>query len=475
MLAVAAGLACAPAPPPGAAPPRRPVVLSTEYDDQRAGEEARLEVAAALGLVRDPKLQELVDAIGRRFIGHLPARAFVYDFRVVDQWPPNAFALPGGTIYVSRGLLVLSNSEDEIANVLAHEITHAAARHAAARQAVAGGVNPFAMAFTNPAYLAAYSRDQEREADRGGQRLAAAAGYDPAGMNTFLASLGNVEKLLAGGSRMPGYFDTHPPTSERAAGAATRAQHMGWTRQPGVTRDRNDYLRRLAGLVVGEDPAEGIFEKGRFLHPDFDFALRIPDGWRFVNSPAAVGAVSQGGRARVMLELAGEGEDPAVFADEFVTQRAAELQAQIEGRRALTLNGLPAVEIRGSAPGPAGVVAGRITWIAYRGRVYRLGNLAQGVDAERALARGDVFTRSFRPLAPEDRAGIRVRRLRLATAHAGESLADFSRRTGNDWDAQRTAIANGLFASARLAEGQLLKIAVLEEYAASEAPESGGR
>jgi predicted Zn-dependent protease len=96
--------------------------------------------------------------------------------------------------------------------------------------------------------------------------------------------------------------------------------------------------------------------------------------------------------------------------------------------------------------------------------VYRLSNLVQGPGAGRALARGDVFARSFRPLTPADRAGIRVLRLRLATAREGEGLADFSRRTHNDWDAQRTAIANGLFASARLTQGQLLKIAVLEPY-----------
>jgi predicted Zn-dependent protease len=331
------------------------------------------------------------------------------------------------------------------------------------------------MAFINPAYLAAYSRDQEREADRGGQQLAAAAGYDPAGMNAFLASLGNVEKLLAGASRLPGYFDTHPTTSERTASTATLAQHLSWTRQPGVTRDRDDYLRRLSGLVVGDNPAEGVFEKGRFLHPDLGFVLRIPDGWRFVNSPAAVGALSPDGRARVVLELAGEGGDPAVFADEFVSQQVPQAQAQIDSRRAFTINGLPAVEIRGAAPSPAGTIAGRITWIAVHGRVFRLGNLAQGVGAQRSLARGDLFTRSFRPLAPEDRAGIQVRRLRLATARAGEGLAEFSRRTGNDWDAQRTAIANGLFADAHLAQGQLLKIAVLEPYAAGDAPENGPR
>jgi predicted Zn-dependent protease len=242
-----------------------------------------------------------------------------------------------------------------------------------------------------------------------------------------------------------------------------------------VTRDRADYLRRLTGLVVGDNPAEGVFEKGRFLHPDLGFALRIPDGWRFVNSPAAVGAIAPDGRARVVLELAGEGAEPGILADEFVAQEAAQVQAKIESRRAFTINGLPAVEIRGIAPSPVGTVAGRITWIALQGRVFRLGNLAVGVSAQRLLARGDLFTRSFRPLAPEDRAGIRVSRLRLATAHAGESLTDFSRRTGNDWDAQRTAIANGLFASARLEEGQLLKIAVLEPYAASDTATTGPR
>jgi predicted Zn-dependent protease len=459
--------ACAPAPPP-APRPRAPIVLSTQYDDQREGEQEKKEVAAQLGIVREAKLQELLDAVGKRLTRQLPGSAFQYEFRVVDQWPPNAFTLPGGAIYVSRGLLVLSNSEDELANVLAHEIVHAAKRHAAARQQVAGGSNPFAIAFTRAAWLAAYSRDQEREADRGGQQLAAAAGYDPSGMNSFLASLENVERLLGGASRLPGFLDTHPPTVERAASTATRAQHLGWTRQPGVTRDRDEYLRRLDGLVVGEDPAEGVFENGRFVHPDLDFMMRVPDGWRFVNTPAAVGALSPDGRGRVMLELAGEGEDPAVFADEFVAKRSEEIRATIESRRAIVVGGFPAVELRGEAPSQAGTVVGRLVWVAHRGRVYRIGNLAIGVRPDAVLSRGDVFVRSFRALSPEDRAAVRVRRLRLAAAHEGEGLPEFSQRTGNDWDAQRTAIANGLFASARLEQGQLLKIAVREPYTPQE-------
>jgi predicted Zn-dependent protease len=465
--ALASAVACTPVTSPLTPPPRKPIVLSTEYDDQRAGEEGKSEVAAVLGQVKDPKVQALVEAVGKRLLAHAPPRTFQYSFGVIDQWPPNAFTLPGGVVFVSRGLLALSNSEDELANVLAHEIMHAAARHAAARQQVSKAMNPFAMVLTNPVYLAAYSRDQEREADRGGQAMAAAAGYDPAGMNDFLASLGNVERLLAGSSRMPGFFDTHPPTNERTASTATRAQHLAWTRQPGVTQDREAYLRRLEGLVVGEDPAEGVFENGRFLHPDLDFMLRVPEGWQFMNTPAAIGAISPDGRGRVTLELAGEGNDPAVFVEAFMAERAQEIHAVIDARRALTINGQPAVELRGSAPGPTGSIAGRLTWIAYGGHVYRLANLAQGPGAERALGRGDVFARSFRPLTPADRASVRVQRLRLAAAREGEGLADFSRRTGNQWDAQRTAIANGLFASVRLRQGQLLKIAVAEPYSAT--------
>ena len=453
-------------------------MLSTEYDDQRAGEEAKREVAA------DARAGARSEGAGARRRGRpasarrtLPARAFVYEFRVVDQWPPNAFALPGGAIYVSRGLLVLSNSEDELANVLAHEIMHAAARHAAARQAVAGGVNPFAMAFTNPAYLAAYSRDQEREADRGGQSLAAAAGYDPAGMNDFLASLGNVEKLLAGASRMPGYL-RHAPADQRARRGdrdARAAPRLDPTARCDARPRRLPAPPRTAWWWARIRPRASSRRAASCTRISTS-CCASPTAGRFVNSPAAVGAVSPDGRARVMLELAGEGADPAVFADDFLAQRAAEIQAQIEARRALTINGLPAVEIRGSAPGPSGAVAGKHH--LDRARRARL-PARQSRAGPRRGARPRRAATSSRaasaPLTPEDRAGIRVRRLRLATAHAGESLADFSSRTGNDWDAQRTAIANGLFASARLSQGQLLKIAVLEPYAPSDAPEPAPR
>jgi predicted Zn-dependent protease len=120
----------------------REVILDTEAADRRVGEQASLQVGGQMGIVDDPELAAYVSAVGKRLARHAPRGRFQYQFKVVDQDAPNAFALPGGFIYVSRGLLVLSNSEDELAGVLGHEIIHVAARHAAARQAMMQGLGP---------------------------------------------------------------------------------------------------------------------------------------------------------------------------------------------------------------------------------------------------------------------------------------------------------------------------------------------
>ncbi|MGH9885119.1 MAG: M48 family metallopeptidase, partial [bacterium] len=199
------------------------MVLSTAADDSRAGEEASQAVGAQIGIVRDAKLQGYVDALGQKLVKFAPPQPFPYHFQVVDQWSPNAFALPGGYIFVSRGLLVLTNSEDELACVMAHEITHAAARHASGRQTYMEQLNPFSLGLPRMASVAAYARDQERAADTGGQRIAKAAGYDPRGMSIFLQSLDKIDRLQMGASRIPTFLDTHPSNPERVAAASVLA------------------------------------------------------------------------------------------------------------------------------------------------------------------------------------------------------------------------------------------------------------
>jgi predicted Zn-dependent protease len=461
--------ACAPAPHPEEGRRRAPVVLSAETDDELAGAELASEVPGQLGVLENEALQRYVQSLGARLSPYAPERRFSYTVRVVDPWPPNAFALPGGYLFVTRGVLALANDEDELAAVIAHEMAHAALRHHAGLQGALPS-NPFALAIVNPAWVAAYQRDQERAADRVGQGIATAAGYDPTGLDRFLRGLGQVERHLGAGGRVPSFFDTHPPTVERAAAAADAAGRVARAPPPGVPegerRHAEDYVRRLDGLVVGPNPAEGFFEDTLFVHPDLDFSIRFPEGWDEINTPASVGAISPDGSGRVVLEFAGKGDDPKASAEAFTAGRARELEATIDEVRAFALNGLPAYELRGEASG----LHGRLLFVAHRGTVYRISSAARGPSAQRSLARAQIAARSFRPLSAEERARVTALRLRLAETRAGETAAELARRTGSAWDANEIALANALPASEPLEGGRLVKIARVEPYLAAEPP-----
>ena len=459
-------LACAPPakdfdePPP----PKKVKVLETEYDDRAAGQEGEAEVASQLGIYKNDTIQAYLNTVGQRVARGGAPRGFDYRFRIVDQWRPNAFALPGGVIFVSRGLLALANSEDELACVLGHEITHAAARHQAAAQQTEMRLGPFSLGFARAAYMAAYQREEERAADEGGQRLAAAAGYDPRAMAEFLKRLGGDERLMLGAQRIPGFFDTHPGTEERVASAETRGRQITWTRTSPVAQDPGGYLHEIDGLVLDENPAEGIFRGSRFIHPDLDFTISFPEGWTMVNTASAVGATSPKHDARIALEMVAEGNDPKLVAQKFLGERAVKIHAQVEESQSIFVGELPAYQVRGRVPTTQGEVAGLITWIAYRGHVYRISVSARSIVASSYFGRAQSTTRSFRQLTGDERETVFVSRLRIAHAQKGETIDALSRRSGNAWDIERTAVANGLFGPTVFSEGTPLKIALTEPY-----------
>jgi predicted Zn-dependent protease len=437
-----------PAPSQKAEPkPRpKPPVLSTPQADQKAGREASESVEAAVGVVKDAELRAYVQAVGARLAREAPGFRYDYQFEIVDAWEPNAFALPGGFIYVSRGALALTASEDELANVLAHEIAHVASRHAAARQQVAGNA---LMATLQWRSLAAYSRDLESAADRLGQGLAALAGYDPDGMTRFLAGLDRVERVRTGSARIPRFLDTHPGTTARVAEMGQRAGQIAWQPRPGVTSGAADHLARLEGLVVEGDASQGLFTGTRFVHPELGFTLRFPDGWTTQNTASAVGALAPDRRMQIVLEIAGEGADLAAAAEAWVEELGRGFGV-IESAP-VRVSGREAYRVRGRA-GEAAMIA---TFVPFRGLVYRIG--CAGSDARRLEALCTSVTRSFRPLTPELLAGARERRLHVAVARAGESLAELSARTGNRWSPLQTAAWNDLDARHTFAGGERVK------------------
>ena len=446
-------------------PVRRQAVLYTEANDQRAGEQASLQVGGQMGFVDDPELQAYVDAVGQRLAHFAPRGRFPYQFQIVDQDAPNAFALPGGYIYVSRGLLILTNSEAELAGVLGHEIIHVAARHAASRQALIRGMSG-PMKLLAGGSVAGFGRDQEREADRLGQGLAGLAGYDPEGLAVFLRSMEFEERLALGGSRHPRFYDSHPATSERVATAAGRARNVAWTAKAEIAGSRADYLRRIEGLVVGTSASEGVFQGEHFLHPELGFGLRFPRGWATQNTRQAVGAVSLRRDAAIFLEHQAQGISVQRAAQGFLASDAGQ-GLRVGAVQPIRIGALAGARVEGSASGLSIV----ITWIAYDGSVYRITGVSRP-PLKRYEGSFRAVARSFRPLPPDAQLGLTERRLRIATARAGESLPALSQRSRNTWNIQETAVMNEFFADVRFRGGELVKVAVEEDYPTKRPPRS---
>jgi len=284
-------------------------------------------------------------------------------------------------------------------------------------------------------------------------------------MSTFLQSLDLIERLRMGSSRIPTFLDTHPGTGERIGSAAVFASTLPQPPPRDVAKARETYLDHFEGLMLGSDPAEGVIEGARFLHPDLGFALAFPAGWQIINTPAAVVAAPQRRDARFGLEDAGPGDDPEAVAGPYLAERLSKVRAVIEFQGAQETRCCKTYVVRGSVLTPQGVViAGQLTWIALGGHVYRLSAAYIPIAAEKYADRARLFVRSFHPLTPEERASIQVDRLELVRAKAGETIAQLSARTGNTYEVHPTAIANGLSVDARLTEGELIKIGVRVPY-----------
>lgn len=487
---VATLAACAANPVTG----RPELVLVSSAREQELGRQAAERVESQVGLLRDAELVGYVAEVGRRVASHSPRRDVTYSFQLVDLPEPNAFALPDGHIYVSRGLLALLNDEAELANVLGHELAHVAGRHSAQRQTrgvglglvllpatVAGAALGVAIgapgdllgaAVNAPlrllggGMLAAYGRTQEREADRVGQAMAAEAGSDPRALSRFMATLEGYEKLHGGQPRRHGFFDSHPTTPERVAEAALRAEALAWTPGPAAAPDRAAFLGRLEGLLLGPNPAEGLFEEERFLHPDLGFTTVFPKGWQTVNARAGVGAFAPDGSAQVVLEIESEGSDPRAAAGAALEKLGAESGVRVVGVDDLSIASQPALRARlevSARPGGRSLPV-EITWVAKSGLVYRFTALAEPDAFQRHRPGLRAVSEGFRPLRADERSRIRETRLRLVSARSGESLEELSARSGNVWSPEETELANGLAPGARPASGQLLKVAVSQAY-----------
>jgi predicted Zn-dependent protease len=425
--------------------------------------------------------------VGQRVAAHSPRQDVRYRFHVADLEVPNAFALPGGPVFVTRGLLALVKSEDELAGVLGHEIAHVAARHSV-RQATAA--TPLAVVFGLPAAivgsvsrplgtlvalpgalvsglaLSVYGREQEFEADRIGAELAAAAGLSPLALADFLERLAREEGLHREGPPPLSFFASHPRTPDRMQRVREHAATLVPAPAERLAADPDAVLARLDGLMIGPSPAHGVFVDDAFFHPELGFAWRVPAGWERENQPEAVIALDPAseGRVALLLQLAGEGDDPVAAA---VAEGVGPEHQRALHR--LEIGGRPAAQLELTRGGDAAL----LTWLALGGRVYRVVGICPVAELG---ARHELFvsaTGELRALTPADRRRIEAARLRVLVPRPGEALDALAERADSTWSPAEIAVANDLDAGAPLSGGARVKLPVREAWRGGAAVRNG--
>ena len=417
---------------------RREFTLMSQAQEVAIGRQLDAEVRREMGLYEDAALQQYVDAIGQRLarVSHRPD--LEWHFAVVDQPAVNAFALPGGYVYLTRGILPFLADEAELAGVLGHEIGHVTARHAAQQytKATTGGLGlavlgilvPETRPFQQVAETALgvlflkYSREDELEADRLGAEYAAKGGWDPGGVAGMLATLARLDEASGQRRGVPNWLSTHPAPAERVERLRPAVAGRG-----GAT-DRETFLRRFDGLVYGDSPDQGVVRGHEFLHAALRFALDFPRGWEITNAPAQVTAKAPEAEAYVLLQLVQNARGPL---DEVAVESMGRAGFRLrEGRRA-TINGLEAVvgTYEGRLPniGPA---LARAAHIAHGGRVYLVAGLAGRELFPRVARDFGAAIESFRPLSRAEAAAIRPNRIDLYTVAPGDTWESIARRTG---------------------------------------------
>ncbi|BCS35265.1 peptidase M48 [Luteitalea sp. TBR-22] len=476
-LALAAGVAaitvaCATNPATG----KKEFNLMSEAQEVALGKESDPQIRQEMGVVNDPELQRYVDGIGRRLASATERPQLPWSFAIVDAPAVNAFAVPGGFVYVTRGILGHLNSEAELAGVLGHEIAHVTARHSAAQYSkqTAGSLGlllgqifvpelrPFGQAAEAGLGLLflKFGRDDELQADELGAGYATAQGWDPRGVASMLETLGRLDE---GSDRkgVPNWMSTHPMPADRVARldarvAALRAQAGG--RELAVNRAA--YLDRIDGLMFGDNPREGVLRGNAFLHPDLGFRMTFPEGWQVQNTPQQVVAQPQGGGGYVFLQLVQQPQG-ASLRDVAAADLGQTGLQYLEGGET-RVNGLPAfiATFRGQLQDQGEVVL-RAAWIAHAQKVFRVAGLASAANAQ-AIARAvDGTVRSFEPLSRGEAERIRPNVITLQTAQAGDTWERLASGPGRGLVPARTlAVINGYTLQEPPRAGERIKIVV---------------
>lgn len=428
------------------------------------GQQAAKEVSATIPPVADNALQQYVSGLGMQLARSSERPNLPWSFTVIDDPQVNAFALPGGPIFITRGILSHMNSEAQLVSVLGHEIGHITAKHSVQQmsQAQLAQIGLIAAVIVKPGLaqfgdLASqglgllflkFGRDDETQADDLGFRYMTTAGYSPTEMAEMFRTL---QRLGGGGEgRVPEWLSTHPDPGNRVQKTLDRAAAA--TLPANLKVERDAFLQRTEGLIFGPNPREGFFRQTQFLHPDLKFQLDFPSGWQTQNQATAVVAISPQQDALVVLALAGTAA-PNQALSEFMNQQGVQNQGASSG----SINGLPAASGTFTAQTQDGVLAGNVAFVSLDGRTFRL--LAYTPQQRFGAYRG-AFSQSlgsFRRLTDPTALNVQPVRVHVVRVPRAMTLTEFHQAYPSTIPVAQVALINGVQESTTLPAGTLVK------------------
>jgi predicted Zn-dependent protease len=450
---------------------QKQISLVSQSQEIQMGAEADKDVQTSMGYYKDPALEAYIDQIGHKLAAVTERPDLDWHFHVVDSPEVNAFALPGGYIYVTRGILAVVNNEAQLAGVMGHEEGHVTARHSAQQMTNAQLANVglglgsiFSSGIRQYAGLAGqglqllflkFSRSNETQADQLGVRYATRASYDPREIPATYQALGRLQ--AKSGSTVPNFLQTHPDPGNREATTRQEAEQAIAGKDPKTLRvGTADYKAKIAGMVYGDDPRNGYFENTTFYHPALRFTLTFPSGWKTLNTQAAVTGTSADQQRAVQLSVVPtQGTaGPSAYVQELQQKNVVQVTSGGEQR----VNGWPAWVGTVNTQSSDGTVSSLALAIVQR----ESGSYYQFLGAP-GNAVGTEFTsvlQSFRELSDPAKLDRQPDRLQLVTvSRPGQTVQSVASGVKNlAVSADDVAFLNNLQVDSPVPQGYQLKV-----------------
>lgn len=436
------------------------------------GQQSHPSVVSSMGLYDDKKLQSFISEKGLAMakISHRPD--LPYQFFIVDSPVVNAFAVPGGYVYFTRGIMAHFNNEAEFAGVLGHEIGHITARHSARQQTsqILGQVGLMAGMVLSEQFrqmsdiaqqglgtlLLSYSRAHETESDKIGVDYSSKIGYDARQMADFFGTLKRLSDKS--GQSIPTFQSTHPDPGDRQTKVNELAQKYQAAHQGNYAINGESYLKLIDGIVYGEDPKQGFVENSVFYHPELKFQLPVPSGWQYENSPLQFQMAAKDGKSMVLFTLA-DGKNLQAATDSTIKKYGLKV---LENNKT-TINGNQAVVLVSQQQAEGQTDASKIvqlgTWlIQYAGNIYAIHGMSYASEFAAKLPEFKNVAQGFKALTDPDKLNRKPERIAVKTASRNASFKDIMKDFKMaDGRIEELGILNQMKADDQVAKGALVK------------------